>query len=66
MRILSQSLEQHLETDGILGHLTHGRNLLSRIQHLDSSGESLQVGKTVELEDGKPWVMLSLMTIHAL
>lgn len=64
--ILSQSLKQHFRTDGILGLLSHGRNLLSRIRHLDLSGESVQDGKTVELKDGKLRAKLSLMKIHVL
>lgn len=64
--ILSQSLKQHLGTDGIHGHLTHGTNLLSEIQHLDLSGGSNQAGKTVELKDGKVRVKPNWMTIHVL
>ena len=64
--ILSQSLKQHLGTNGIHGRLTHGMNLLSEIQHPDLSGGSNQAGKAVELKDGKVRVKLNWMTIHVL
>lgn len=64
--ILSQSLKQHLGTDGIHGRLTHGTNLLSETQHPALSGGSNQAGKTVELKDGKVRVKPNWMTIHVL
>lgn len=64
--ILSQSLKQHLGTDGIHGRLTHGTNLLSETQHPALSGGSNQAGKTVGLKDGKVRVKPNWMTIHVL
>lgn len=51
MDILRHSFMQILGVDAILGHTGRQKNLLSKVHHLDLSGESIHNGPTA-IENG--------------